>query len=470
MNAPFSSLALKPELLTNLETLKYLVMTPIQSESLPAIIDGKDVIGQAKTGSGKTAAFGLGLLQRLNVGKFWIQCLVLCPTRELADQVAIEIRQLARGIHNVKVLTLCGGMPFGPQKGSLEHGAHIIVGTPGRIEDHLRKGTLDLSQVQTFVLDEADRMLDMGFLDAVDRIHDQLPSQRQTLLFSATFPQDIKLLSQRVTQGAAHVKVDAEHDAASILQLLYRMEDRDGRTHALMAILNHHQPGSALVFCNTKQLTLDVSAELRSQGYSAQALNGDLDQKDRGRRLLCFANGSLSVLVATDVAARGLDIESLDLVVNYHLPKDPEVHTHRVGRTGRAGSIGIACSISVPGEDSRIELLEGMTGTQFKRIPVPDLPPSSRPSKPAMVSLQIDGGKKHKLRPGDIVGALTANTGIPGDSVGKINVTDNTTVVAVARMHADKALAVLKGERIKGKSFKARIISDRPWSRGTRTP
>lgn len=421
-----------------------------------------DVIGQAKTGSGKTAAFGLGLLHHLDVDKFKVQCLVLCPTRELADQVALEIRRLARGIHNVKVLTLCGGVSFGRQKGSLEHGAHIIVGTPGRIEDHLRKSTLDLSHVQTFVLDEADRMLDMGFLDAVDRIHAQLPTRRQTLLFSATFPQDIQLLSQRVTHKASHVKVDADHGAGSIRQVLYRMEDSGRRTRALIAILEHHQPKSALVFCNTKKLTMDVAAELQAHGYSVQALNGDLDQKDRDRRLLCFSNGSLSVLVATDVAARGLDIDSLDIVVNYHLPKDPQVHTHRIGRTGRAGTTGIACSICAAGEDNRIELLEGMTGARFERLPLPELAHQPQPAKPLMVSLQIDGGKKQKIRPGDIVGALTANSGVPGNSVGKITVAETTAVVAVERKHAEQALAVLQKAPIKGKSFKARVISG--WS------
>lgn len=384
---------------------------------------------------------------------------MLCPTRELADQVALEVRRLARGIHNVKVLTLCGGVSFGRQKASLEHGAHIIVGTPGRIEDHLRRNTLDVSHVQTFVLDEADRMLDMGFLDAVDRIDDQLPSQRQTLLFSATFPKDIQLLSRRVTHKASHVKVDADHSANSIRQVLYRMAEKEGRTRALMAILEHHQPKSALVFCNTKKLTTDVAAELASHGYSVQALNGDLDQKDRDRRLLCFSNGSLSVLVATDVAARGLDIDSLDIVVNYHLPKDPEVHTHRVGRTGRAGTAGIACSIYAAGEENRIELLEGMTGARFERLPLPELTDQPRPAKPQMISLQIDGGKKQKVRPGDIVGALTANTGIPGSSVGKITVTENTAVVAVERKHAQQALSVLQRERIKGRSSKARALS-----------
>ena len=433
-------------------------MTKIQASCLPAILDGADVIGQAKTGSGKTAAFALGYLQKLNVKKFRIQTLVLCPTRELADQVANDTRRLARGIHNIKVLTLCGGVAFGPQKGSLEHGAHIIVGTPGRVEEHLRKGNLDLTHLTTLVFDEADRMLEMGFNEAIDKILARVPAKRQTLLFSATFPADIAKLAKRVTTKPHHIHEDEEHTSSSIRQLLFQIPEKRVRTSVLTAILLDRLPTSALVFCNTKVVADEVTAELKQAGFSTEALHGDIDQSERDFRLTRFANRSLSVLVATDVAARGLDIDTLDMVVNYHLSKDPEVHTHRVGRTGRAGNTGLACSLYHKSEESRIELLEGVTGSVFERAPLPKGQPGKRPPPPPMVSLQINGGRKQKIRPGDILGALTAHTELDGSNIGLIKINDSSAVVAVTRSEAKSALYILQNEKIKGRTFKARKL------------
>ncbi|MBO6557945.1 MAG: ATP-dependent RNA helicase DbpA [Pseudomonadales bacterium] len=455
----FSSLTLKPDLLHTLDTLGYTSMTPIQAVSLPDILQNRDVIGQARTGSGKTVAFGLGILQKLEVRRFRVQSLVLCPTRELSEQVATEIRRLARGTHNIKVLTLVGGVAFGPQKGSLEHGAHIIVGTPGRVEEHLRKRHLDLSHLTTLVLDEADRMLDMGFTEIIDKVTGHLPPKRQTLLFSATFPTDTEQLSKKVMTQPKRVSVDLAHSSASIHQLLYRIPDKKARMRALITVLLHHKPHSALIFCNTRQLTEEVTTALKERGFSAQALHGDLEQKEREIRLLSFANGSLSALVATDVAARGLDIETLDVVVNYHLSRDPEVHTHRIGRTGRAGSSGIACSLYHEDEQNKVELLEGMTGQTFERMPLPQISDDVRPAKPDMITLQIDGGKKQKIRPGDILGALTGKGGIEGKQVGKIKIFDLSSFVAIKSSSANKALKVLQEGKVKGRSFRARKLS-----------
>ena len=354
----FASLGLNSALVDNLSSLGYTEMTPIQAQALPPILANNDVIAKAKTGSGKTATFALGLLNKLEVKRFRVQTLVLCPTRELADQVAVEIRKLARGIHNIKVLTLCGGMAFGPQVGSLEHGAHIIVGTPGRVEEHLRKANLNLDNLTTLVLDEADRMLDMGFQQALDDIISYMPKQRQTLLFSATYPAKIEKTAQRIMQLPVMVEVQDNHGKQSIVQTLYQVENDDARTEAVRLLLQAHQPESTLIFCNTKIETDQVAHELRAVGYEALALHGDLDQKQRDQTLVRFANRSASILVATDVAARGLDIEALDLVINYQIARELEVHTHRIGRTGRAGAQGVACTLHTQKENHKIGLLE----------------------------------------------------------------------------------------------------------------
>jgi len=461
----FSALKLHPDLVQNLETLGYHTMTPIQAQSLPPILDARDVIAQGKTGSGKTAAFGLGLLEKLNVKRFRVQSLVLCPTRELADQVAKEIRRLARGIHNIKVLTLCGGVPFGPQVGSLEHGAHIIVGTPGRIEEHVRKGTLRLNELSTLVLDEADRMLDMGFQEALDAIVDNTPKQRQTLLFSATFPDQIKMISERIMRDPITVQVSSTHDSATIQQIFYEIADESSRLTALRLLLTKYRPDSVVVFCNTKRETQQVANELVDVGFSALALHGDLEQRDRDQTLVRFANKSASVLVATDVAARGLDIEALDLVINYHIVRDLEVHVHRIGRTGRAGSKGLACTLYSEKEKYRVAKLEAFLEQSFDTEPLP--PPSllKEPGYQAlMTTLQIDGGKKQKVRPGDILGALTGKDGIAGKDVGKIDVFDNWAYVAVSMQAANTAFNKLTEGKLKGRSFRVRRISDQATS------
>jgi ATP-independent RNA helicase DbpA len=457
-NGGFRKLELHAELKSNLDDLGFHSMTPIQALSLPEILKGKDVIAQAKTGSGKTAAFGLGILNKLDVKKFRVQCLILCPTRELADQVAKEIRTLGRKIHNIKVLTLCGGVPFGPQKGSLEHGAHIVVGTPGRTEEHLRKQNLLLENVTTFVLDEADRMLDMGFGESITQIIRYLPAKRQNMLFSATYPHNIDMLATKVMVNPRRLEAPDQHDANSIQQFLCQISDKSKRTEGLVSLLQKYKPDSTLVFCNTKQLTEDVSLELRNLGFSSRAIHGDLEQRDRDNRLVQFSNKSLSILVATDVAARGLDIDSLDLVVNYHLSRDPEVHTHRIGRTGRAGNTGLACSLFHESENYKIELLEATLERSLERTVIDPLNPGFRPAQPPMATLQIDGGKKQKVRPGDLLGALTGEDGIEGSSVGKINIFDRTAYVAIKRTSSKQALTVLNAGKIKGRSFRARKL------------
>lgn len=431
-------------------------MTPIQQDSLPVVLAGRDLIAQGKTGSGKTAAFGLGVLQALDNSSFQVQTLVLCPTRELADQVAQELRRLARLIPNVKILTLCGGMPLGPQIGSLEHGAHIVVGTPGRIEEHLRKGTLRLGQLRTLVLDEADRMLEMGFQAAVDTIVAETPKSRQTLLFSATYPKEIELIAGRIMRDPTRVEVAALHQDSTIKQHFYEVKE-ESRDDALTALLYHYRPTSAVVFCNTRQEVKDLETRLQQAGIAAVALHGELDQRQRDETLVRFANQSASVLVATDVAARGLDIAGLDLVINQRPTKEAQVHVHRIGRTGRAGESGVAITLFNERERFRLAAIEAQMDMIITDEPLPNVRMDGE-YRPPMVTLQLDVGKKQKIRPGDVLGALTGGEGLSGDEVGKIRVFDFCTYVAVGRSAARDAVRQLSAGKIKGRSCRVRQL------------
>lgn len=456
-NSEFSSLNLSPALQENLASLGYLQMTPIQAQSLPLVLDGKDLIAKAKTGSGKTAAFALGLLSRLNVNRVDVQALVLCPTRELADQVAQEIRRLARALPNVKLVTLCGGTPTAPQSATLSFGAHIAVGTPGRILKHLEQGTLELSSLETLVLDEADRMLDMGFGEDINKVISYAPERRQTLLFSATYPEGIAQMSRGVQRNPVEVSVESLHEGSAIEQKLYEVPAGQ-RLDALTWLLSHYQPSSCVVFCNTKRACNDVADHLAAKGFSALALNGDLEQRERDQVLVRFANGSATILVATDVAARGLDIKELGAVINYELTYDPEVHVHRIGRTGRAGQQGLALSLYQPNEAQRVNLIE-----EYQQAPMPlgDLDTIGRdikPIAPQMVTLSIDAGRKTKVRAGDILGALTGEGGIAGADVGKIQISEQYSYVAVKRQVASAALKRLQEGKIKGRTFRARKL------------
>lgn len=454
----FSSLALSPAMLANLDSLGYQQMTPIQARSLPLILQGQDLIAQAKTGSGKTATFGIGLLAPLNPRYFGCQALVLCPTRELADQVAKEIRRLARSADNIKVLTLCGGVPLGPQIGSLEHGAQIIVGTPGRIQQHLDKGTLKLDGVNTLVLDEADRMLDMGFVDSISSIIERTPTRRQTLLFSATYPPGIEQIAARFMRQPQRVEVETLHDNQQIEQRFYEISAEQRLDAAVNALLCF-RPQSCVAFCFTKQQCQELVEHLGKAGIVAAALHGDLEQRERDQVLAMFANRSLSVLVATDVAARGLDIDSLDMVLNVELARDAQVHVHRVGRTGRAGEKGLALSLVAPAEAHRAQAIESLQQAELNWHPANSLKPrSSEPLQAPMITLCIGAGRKDKLRPGDILGALTGEAGLSASQVGKIALFDFQALVAVERSVAKLALGRLSEGKIKGRSLRVRSL------------
>lgn len=455
----FSTLTQLPaSQLDNLREMGFDAMTPIQAASLPAILEGRDVRAQAKTGSGKTAAFGIGLLQRIDISRFQTQALVLCPTRELADQVSNVLRQLARFTRNIKILTLCGGQPMSVQRDSLVHAPHIVVGTPGRILDHLKRDNLDLSPLQTLVLDEADRMLEMGFRDDMEAIIGFTPEARQTLLFSATWPDTIASLSQRFQRDALAVATEDKAELPAIEQQFIEASANE-RGNLLSAMLSQEQPASCVVFCNTKRECDDIAAALNDRQISALALHGDLEQRDRERVLIRFANGSIRVLIATDVAARGLDIKSLALVVNFQLAWDPEVHIHRIGRTGRAGEKGMAVSFVAPDEMARANALEEYLSQKLNWVSASSLKGKSAQPLPAtMMTLCIDGGRKAKIRPGDILGALTGEAGFSGDQIGKIDLTQTHAYVAIHAAQAKKALIKLKEGKIKGKSVRAILL------------
>ena len=454
----FSDLPLAPALFQGLDALGHVRMTPVQAQALPHLLAGRDLIAQAPTGSGKTAAFGLALLQRLDLADLRVQALVLCPTRELADQVANTVRRLATGLPNMKLLTLFGGVALGPQLASLEHAPHVVVGTPGRVQELLRKKALDLRGVRVLVLDEADRMLDMGFEEPIREIVRATPKDRQTLLFSATYPDAIRDVARASMREPVEVTVAGEATAAPIEQRFYDVEPAS-KPAALAGLLIEQGGDSAVVFCNMLRDTEEVVASLAHLGFSAHALHGDMEQRDREEVLVRFANRSCGVLVASDVAARGLDVEDLGVVVNYDVPNDADTYVHRIGRTGRAGKQGVALTLCTPREQPRLRAIDEALGlrAELRKPPLAALRANVGMRAP-MVTLRIDGGRTDKLRPGDIVGALTGDAGLKADAIGKIAVFPTRSYVAIARAQADRALSRLQDGRIKAKKFRVRRL------------
>ncbi|GGZ64878.1 ATP-dependent RNA helicase [Lysobacter xinjiangensis] len=456
--AEFTDLPLAPALFQGLDALGHVRLTPIQARALPPALQGRDLIAQAPTGSGKTVAFGLALLQRIELAGSGVQALVLCPTRELADQVAKQLRKLATGLPNLKLLTLTGGVSLEPQLASLAHPPHVVVGTPGRVQELLRKKSLDLRGVSVFVLDEADRMFDMGFEEAIREIAKAMPKQRQSLLFSATFPDAVREVARTTMREPEEVTVGGEAHAPAVTQRFFSVEPAQ-KPAALAGLLIDAAADSAVVFCNMRRDTEEVVSSLTHLGFSALALHGDMEQRDREEALVRFANRSCNVLVASDVAARGLDVESLDLVVNYDVPNDADTYVHRIGRTGRAGRGGTAFTLCTPREQPRLKVVEDALGLRIdlQRPPLAALRGRIGP-RAAMVTLRIDGGRTDKLRPGDIVGALTGDAGLAADAIGKIDVFATRSFVAIRREQADRALARLQEGRIKARRFRVRKL------------
>ncbi len=458
----FSSLPLSSALLEAVEQLGFQELTPIQALTIPVLLEGRDLVGQSQTGSGKTAAFALPLLERLDRSTRELQALVLCPTRELSAQVAREVRKLGRGLPGLAVAVLSGGEPVRDQARTLEQGVHLVVGTPGRVIDHLRRRNLRVHRTRTVVLDEADRMLDMGFLPDIEQVLKALPHPRQSVFFSATFPESIHELSQKHQTDPVWARVEPEASAAPDIRELVVDSAAANKFATLRRVLEQNPYDTALVFANLKVTVAELERGLANAGLSVASLHGDLEQRDRDRVLAKFRNGSTRLLVATDVAARGIDLDSLDLVVNYDLPDRPEIYVHRIGRTGRAGKSGLAVSLITPSDAEKRAAIEAFIERPLpqKASPAPPARAPERSTTPEardakMDTLRLSGGRKDKLRPGDILGALTGEAGgLLGTQVGKIEIHDRFAYVAVEKSVSAQALKSLRDGRIKGRRFR----------------
>ena len=440
----FSDFISNKDMLKNLDNLGYKQPTPIQAKTLPIVINKQDVLAKAKTGSGKTAAFGLPLILELDVKKrYQTSAIILAPTRELADQVAKELRRLAAFVENTKILTLCGGTPMRGQIQSMNHGVHIVVGTPGRVLALLKKESLNLEHIKTLVLDEADRMLDMGFFEDIEQILSYTPKNRQTLLFSATFDNKILEFSKSIQNN--RVEIEIQEETSSIKERFLKFSDE-----GLETIIQHFKPETCIIFCNTKIKCKEIEERLQDKNYDALSIHSDLEQIDRDETLLEFTHKSCTFLIATDVAARGLDIPSVDLVINYDLPKTKEVYTHRIGRTGRMDKEGLAISFARGYEEYLDVQLEDINSLHVD---------SPRSYKAKMITLCLDGGKRDKIRAGDILGALIKEIKLDGKHIGKITINRKDSYVSINSEFAQETFEKLKKSKIKGRTLRVWMLS-----------
>lgn len=458
----FSQLPLSDGLLRQIKELGYLQMTGIQAACIPILLEGRDLIGQSQTGSGKTAAFVIPILEKIRISEVQPQALILCPTRELCDQVLREVRKLAKSLGGLVSVSLVGGQPLSPQVQALNRGVHLLVGTPGRTLELLRAEQVQVSKLRILVLDEADRMLDEGFSEELNAILSFLPKERQTIFFSATFPESIEVLSRSHQKNAEKIVIsDQAKNPLLIRQFVYEAENAD-KVDVLMKVLHEHASACTLIFCRTKATVDEIGSILNQYKVSADVLHGDLSQAERDRAVFLFRNGSLKILVATDVAARGLDIDLLELVINFDLPSTPEVYVHRIGRTGRAGREGTAVTLATHYENSKVQEIEDLTGVKMIRQKLSEAKqthfgPEFQITKSC--TIQISGGKLDKLRPGDILGALTSEpNSLQAADIGKIEIQARSSYVAVSSVLAKKTQEKLQTTKIKGNKFKAFLL------------
>ena len=515
----FDEMELMAPILRATKEMGFEEMTPIQTGAIPVVLEGKDIIGQAQTGTGKTAAFGIPMLQKINPKSRALQGLILCPTRELAIQVAEEIRKLAAFLSGIRVLPIYGGQDISKQIRSLKGGVQIVIGTPGRVMDHMRRHTLKVDHVNMIALDEADEMLNMGFREDIELILNELPEERQTLLFSATMPKPIMDIAKKYQKDATLVKVvKKELTVPKIEQYYYEVRPKN-KLEVLTRLLDMYDPKLSLVFCNTKKQVDELVSALQLRGYFAEGLHGDLKQQQRDRVMASFRNGKTDILVATDVAARGIDVDDVEAVFNFDVPQDEEYYVHRIGRTGRAGRTGMAHTLVVGREIYKLKDIMRYCKTKIYVRPVPSINDVSvikaekilsqvdeiiaktdlkqmmeivetrvneseytslevaaaflkmmmgdvaagseedyeeefgdTGAKAGMVRLFINLGKKQKVRPGDIVGAIAGETGMSGKLIGTIDMYDKYTFVEVPREYAAEVIDVMKSVKIKGQT------------------
>ncbi len=515
----FDELGICPEIQKAVKHMGFEEASPIQRKAIPVMMSGKDLIGQAQTGTGKTAAFGIPMLQKIDPKNKKLQGIVLCPTRELAIQVAEEIRNLAKYMHGIKVLPIYGGQEIVKQIRSLKSGTQLIIGTPGRVMDHMRRKTIKMDQVHTIILDEADEMLNMGFREDIETILEGIPEERQTVLFSATMPKAIMEITKRFQKDAEVVKVvKKELTVSNIEQYYYEVKPKN-KEEVLSRLLDIYSPKLSVIFCNTKKQVDTLVTALLGRGYFAAGLHGDLKQAQRDHVMAGFRSGKTDILVATDVAARGIDVDDVEAVFNYDLPQDDEYYVHRIGRTGRAGRVGRSFSFVSGKEVYKLKEIQRYCKTKIYAQKVPSLDDVANTKmenvldkidnvienedlttminaiesklngsdytamdiaaaflkmhlgmsaeeeqqeeldfgdtgaeEPGMVRLFINIGKKNKARPGDILGAIAGESGMPGKLIGTIDMFDKYTFVEVPREYAKDVLFAMKNAKIKGKS------------------
>lgn len=537
----FDELQLDERILRAVTDMGFEAASPIQAQAIPTQLEGFDIIGQAQTGTGKTAAFGIPLLQRVDPKKKKLQAIALCPTRELAIQVAEEVRKLAKYMHGIKVLPIYGGQDIVKQIRSLKDGTQIIIGTPGRVMDHMRRKTIKCDHVHTVIMDEADEMLNMGFLEDMETILSQLPEERQTVMFSATMPPAIQEIAKKFQNDPVIVKVvKKELTVPKVTQYYYEVKPKT-KLEVMCRLLDMYAPKRSVAFCNTKRQVDELVQALQGRGYFAEGLHGDLKQIQRDRVMNSFRNGKTEILVATDVAARGIDVDDVEAVFNYDIPQDDEYYVHRIGRTGRAGREGIAFSFAVGKEVYKLRDIQRYCKTKIIPQSIPslnditaikvdkileqvadimndndlseminliekkileedytsldlaaallkmsmgedneDIIDNSRPARSLddldnyggrdggrrssgrgrrdngrddMARLFINIGKNQNIRPGDILGAIAGESGMPGKMVGSIDMYDKYTFVEVPRESADTVLKAMKNVKIKGKNI-----------------
>ena len=514
----FEDLQVDERILRAVEDMGFEEASPIQAQAIPVIMEGRDVVGQAQTGTGKTAAYSIPVLEKINPDLKKLQAVILCPTRELAVQVAEEIRRLAKYMSDIRVLPVYCGEDIVKQIKSLKSGVQIVVGTPGRVMDHMRRKTVRFDNVSMVVLDEADEMLDMGFREDMETILTDTPPTRQTVMFSATMPKAIMEIAKNFQKNAEIIKVvRKELTVKNIEQYYYEVRPKN-KNELLCRLIDIYNPRLSVVFCNTKRQVDELISELKGRGYFADGIHGDMKQAQRDRVMADFRSGKTEILIATDVAARGIDVDDVDVVFNYDLPQDEEYYVHRIGRTGRAGREGVALSFVSGKEAYKLKDIERYCKTKIKAKPVPSMDDVKNTKLEAiftkvkevieegglsdmieavesnlnmedytsldiaaallkmtigdslehreeleqvhfdmdadsrgMVRLFINVGKKDKIKPANILGAISGESGLPGKLVGSIDMLDNYTFVEVPSKYANAVLAAMENVTIKGR-------------------